>query len=122
MKERDTVFGGVTSAVAVALVVGSVTDTPTLLAQTPAGISIYLVLALGVPQLVLGKETSDPIRLGLGTLSMLAGGLVVLMWPAFATVGPGFLTVLLLVVLGSLGGAAIGAFRRGYTGPEKASQ
>ncbi|WP_323677736.1 hypothetical protein [Halorubellus sp. PRR65] len=118
MDERSIVVGGVVVAVCANAVLGAVTETATLLAVTPVGVLVYLVVGVGLPQLVVYRRTASTGALGTSVLvGVLSGAVLVAgllgggLWSDW---GGWFAALLLLALLGVLLGVSGRAFADGY--------
>lgn len=123
MTEKRLVLGGIMAAVLLTGSVSAATGTPAVLAQTPVGAAIYLIVGVAVPQLLLGQRGEDAVRTGLGLLAGVAGGVMFvsgLFVEAPLVVGNvGFVDVLAVVVVGVILGTVVREFRRGYAGTDQ---
>ncbi|WP_227134197.1 hypothetical protein [Halorubellus salinus] len=117
MDGRKVIAVGVV-AVCVNAVLGFVSETATLLAVTPVGILVYLVVGVALPQLAVYRRTASAGALGASVLVGVLSGVVLVaalldggLWIDW---GSGFATLLLLALLGALLGASGREFVDGY--------
>jgi hypothetical protein len=102
------------AAVALATVVGAATGTPAILALTPSGAAVYLLVGLALPALVDWRDGGDDAALGLAALAATAAVVVLALGAVGAAPdGPWLVGILLVLVVGALGGAAVRSFRAG---------
>ncbi|WP_226042798.1 hypothetical protein [Natrinema sp. DC36] len=98
--------------------ISAVTNTATLLAVTPAGIAIYLIVGFGGPQAFLGQQTDSSMQLGTGVLTIILGlislGLGALGSGILTEWGLGFINLLTLLGIGMIW-ASIWGFEEGYS-------
>ncbi len=118
MGERRLVGASLLAALVVSGAVSVTTESPAVLGMTPAGIAVYLVIGLAVPQYLLARRERSPLRLGLAAFGA-AGAVLALVVGGIggdvnATLSIGLPTVLAVVVLGVLLGAVVREFRVGY--------
>ena len=118
MDERRVVVAGIVVAVCVNAVLGVVSGTATLLAVTPVGILVYLVVGVGLPQFAVYRRTASAGALGASVLAAVLSGTVFVaalldggLWSDW---GGEFVTLLLLAVVGALLGASGREFVDGY--------
>ncbi len=116
MNEKRILLTGIAVAVLLAGAVSATTGSTALLAATPTGAAIYLVVGVAVPQLLLGRRTGDQTRIALALLASVAGGVVFVIGEFTRTTlaGARFVDVLAILVVGVLLGTAVREFRRGY--------
>ncbi|ELY64422.1 hypothetical protein [Natrinema versiforme] len=118
MNDTLTVGSSLVAAIVLAGIVGALTESPAVLGITAAGIAIYLAVGIGLPQYLLSRRRGSTLQVGLAVLAIGAAASVVAAGVATGTLhddsGPGFVAILLLVVLGNAVGAGLREFRSGY--------
>lgn len=118
MNDILTVGSSLAATIVLAGIVGALTESPAVLGITAAGIAIYLAVGIGLPQYLLARRSGSTLQVGLAVLAIGAAASVVTAGVATGTLhddsGPGFVAILLVVVLGNTVGAGVREFRFGY--------
>lgn len=118
MNESTVVGGSLLLAVALAGIAGLLTGSVSVLGVTPLGVAIYLAVGIGLPQYMLGRQRGSPLRVGLAALALIGAVLAVAAGVLTGTTTQeaniGIISILVVVVFGTLLGAVVREFRAGY--------
>ncbi|MGQ3413355.1 hypothetical protein ACT4ML_13960 [Natrinema sp. LN54] len=118
MNDSLIVGGSLAVAILLAGITGTLTESPAVLGITAAGIAIYLAVGVGLPQSLLARRSGSTLQFGVAVLAIGAAAIVVIAGVATGRLhedsGPGFVAMLLVVVLGNAVGAGVREFRSGY--------
>lgn len=119
MRGKRIVLGGIAGAILLTGVVSVASGTPAILAQTPTGAAIYLIVGVAAPQLVLGRRSDDAIRIGMGLLAGVVGLTLLLsgLFVEMSILGEStFVNVMAIIVAGIVIGTIVREVRRSYVG------
>lgn len=118
MKYFHAALVGVLASLAINGAISAATNTATILAVTPVGIAVYLVVGIGGPQAFIGQQNGSSMELGMGVLAIVAGfislGVGALGSGVLADWGTGFINLLTILVVGVILWASVGQFSEGY--------
>jgi hypothetical protein len=119
MKVSHVALVGVIASIAINGVISAATNTATYLAVTPVEIAVYFIVGIGGPQAFIGQQNGSSLELGMGVLAIVAGlislGVGVLGSGVLANWGTGFISLLLVLVVGITLQAGIRQFAEGYS-------
>ncbi|WP_435362018.1 hypothetical protein [Haloarchaeobius sp. DFWS5] len=119
MKPSHATIGCVILSILLNTVISAVTGTASLLAATPVGVAVYLVIGISGPQAITGQQYDSAVHRGMAALAALAGvgvlGIGLLGDGLLASWGIGFANVLFVLFAGIVCWAAANQFAEGYS-------